>query len=218
MTSLDRSHVEEWLGGRELPWIGSNAGSTAVQFQQWHHFKEAFTPELVIQALDAVETPRRVVDPFGGSGTTALTCQLLGIDSTTLEINPFLADVIRAKLTFHDPDALREISRSLIVECRGTDAVALPEGAPSTLLEPGHNDRFVYTAAAGSQILRLVREIRKLPDDGHRSFFLAMLGGGLVELSNVVVNGKGRRYRRSWQDRPDPGVEGVNDVFLTRVE
>jgi len=41
----------------------------------------------------------RVLDPFGGSGTTALTCGFLGIDSISLEVNPFLADLIAAKLT-----------------------------------------------------------------------------------------------------------------------
>jgi hypothetical protein len=62
-------------------------------------FKEAFSPKFVVDALASMpHTPRRCVDPFGGSGTTALTCSFLGIDSVSIEVNPFLADLIEAKL------------------------------------------------------------------------------------------------------------------------
>ncbi len=44
-----------------------------------------------------------------------------------------------------------------------------------------------------------------------------MLGGALNELSNVRVNGKGRRYRGNWMDRTDPGIDGVNSVLRRRL-
>ena len=33
------------------------------------------------------------IDPFGGSETTALACQFLGAAPTTIELNPYLADL-----------------------------------------------------------------------------------------------------------------------------
>lgn len=210
--------LQEWLGDRDLPWFGTNAGASAVPFQTWHHFKEAFAPELVATALASAGGAGRVFDPFGGSGTTALTCQFLGADVTTLEVNPFLADVIRAKLAQPDAQALRRAARRLTASARKShDTPALPAGAPSTLIEPGTQGRFVFHREAAEQILRLSAAIGRLKDPFHQSFFKAVLGGTLVGLSNVVVNGKGRRYRRGWSERVDPGSDGVDEAFLART-
>ena len=46
-----------------------------------------------------------IADPFGGSGTTALAAQFLGIRPTTIEVNPFLVDLIEAKIATLDFDA-----------------------------------------------------------------------------------------------------------------
>lgn len=210
--------LQDWLGDRDLPWFGTNAGASPVPFQTWHHFKEAFAPELVATALAGVRGSGRVFDPFGGSGTTALTCQFLGADVTTLEVNPFLADVIRAKLAPLDASTLRRTARRLTASARRSEGgIALPQGAPATLIEPGVNNRFVFHREAAQQILRLSSAIGRLRDPLQQAFFRAVLGGSLVGLSNVVVNGKGRRYRRGWSERVDPGSDGVDEAFLTRA-
>lgn len=60
------------------------------------------------------ELPRRIIrlftnqgesvlDPFGGSGTTAAVCMELGRDSHTYEINPEYMQLIRSNLTRLDP-------------------------------------------------------------------------------------------------------------------
>ncbi len=50
----------------------------------------------------------------------------------------------------------------------------------------------------------------------HRRLFKVLLGGVLVELSNAVVNGKGRRYRRGWEKRRR-GAGEVDMAFSTAV-
>jgi hypothetical protein len=89
------SYVEfrQWTGDRELATIGTNAGSATIAFQGWRNFKEAFAPELVERAINETGKVRHVIDPFGGSGTTALAAQFLGAKPTTIEVNPFLADL-----------------------------------------------------------------------------------------------------------------------------
>lgn len=209
--------LQDWLGDRDLPWFGTNAGASPVPFQSWHHFKEAFAPELVATALTRLPPDGRVFDPFGGSGTTALTCQFMGIDVTTLEVNPFLADVIQAKLAPLGPTTIRRTARRLTASARRFEEhCELPAGAPPTLVEPGQRERFVFHREAAQQILRLAGAIGQLKDPFQQSFFRTILGGTLVGLSNVVVNGKGRRYRRHWTERTDPGTAGVDDKFLTR--
>ena len=77
----------------------SNQGTTEVPFQRWFRFKEAFSPKFVIDTLASLDGPvEHCLDPFGGSGTTALTCRMLGLSSTSIEVNPFLADLIEAKI------------------------------------------------------------------------------------------------------------------------
>ena len=59
--------------------------------------------ELMARAVAESTIPvQRCLDPFGGSGTTALACQFLGTEPITIEVNPFLADLIEAKLTDYD--------------------------------------------------------------------------------------------------------------------
>jgi hypothetical protein len=112
---------ERWTQGREVPTLGTNAGAEVLPFQTWRHFKEAFAPELVARAIKESErTVRRCADPFGGSGTTALTCQFLGVDPVIVEVNPYLADLIEAKLAQYDGAALtRDFGQVLRRSIRG---------------------------------------------------------------------------------------------------
>src|SRR6266581_936219 len=86
-----------WTGHRQIMSLGKNAGALPIAFQRWRNFKEAFAPEIVERAVK--ETPggvRHVIDPFGGSGTTAIAAQFLAAKPTTIEVNPYLADLIEA--------------------------------------------------------------------------------------------------------------------------
>ena len=98
MTNLAASAgFDEWTQGRALRSIGTNHGATPLAFQHWHKFKEAFAPEIVHAAVERSGIPvETVLDPFGGSGTTALASQFLGRHPVTSEVNPYLADVIEA--------------------------------------------------------------------------------------------------------------------------
>ena len=89
-----RLDFDDWIGGRSLPTVGSNAGAAALAFQSWRRFKEAFAPELVERAVRETPGPvRRIVDPFGGSGTTALAAQFLGVHPLAASIIPSPARV-----------------------------------------------------------------------------------------------------------------------------
>ncbi len=185
--------------------MGTNNGAPRLAFQEWRHFKEAFTPELVARAIDENPPPvNRCLDPFGGSGTTAVACQFLGVEPVTIEVNPYLADLIEAKLASYDPDALvRDLGRvlRLAVRRREEATLSLPDAAPETMVEPGVNGRWIFDSPIAQRIGALLAAIRSLDDDKHQRLFRVLLGGILLDVSNVVVNGKGRRYRRRWKER-----------------
>lgn len=195
----------DWTRDRSLQTMSTNAGASKVAFQTWRHFKEAFTPELVARAVEETDAPvERCLDPFGGSGTTALACQFLGVHPITIEVNPYLADLIAAKLTAYDADALvHTLGRVLkhAERVRGSVDLSLPIAAPKTMVEPGYNDRWIFDEPIAEEIAAILDAIDEVADAEYRVLLRVLLGGILLDVSNVVVNGKGRRYRRNWKDR-----------------
>jgi hypothetical protein len=185
--------------------MGTNAGAPALAFQKWRHFKEAFTPEVVARAISESDIPiRRCLDPFGGSGTTPLAAQFLGVHPIVAEVNPYLADLIEAKLSSYDVDALAmDLGRVLrrAMDVRGAAKLDVPDSAPPTMVEPGRDGRWIFDRAVASRVAALLAATNSLADPKHARLFKVLLGGILVDVSNVVVNGKGRRYRNRWKER-----------------
>lgn len=206
-------HLAAWLRGYDdtAP-VSSFVGSQDLPFQRWMKFKEAFSPKFVVDALASMpRRPRRCVDPFGGSGTTALTCAFLGVEAVTIEVNPFLADVIEAKLAPPSAFALTTDFRAVLSRARDLeDNVALlANRLPASFREPRSDSppgferspRFVYWRDALSRVLSLRLAIEACEEERSRRLLRVLLGSILVQVSNVVVNGKGRRYRSGWWKR-----------------
>lgn len=192
-----------WTGNRNVDCLATNAGTEKISFQTWQHFKEAFAPELVARAVaeSSVEVTR-CIDPFGGSGTTALACQFLGIHPTTIEVNPFLADLIESKLTSYNSDRLA-FDLGVVIRSAGKRAACDLRSwkLPPTFIEPGGNGRWIFDRLVAEEIFRLLAAITSLKTASHRRLFRALLGGILIAASNVRINGKGRRYRGGWEER-----------------
>jgi hypothetical protein len=199
----------DWIDGRQLPHFSTNAGATRLAFQNWRRFKEAFAPELIGQAFEETtaqlgRTVSNALDPFGGSGTTALACQFLGVHPTTIEVNPYLADLIEAKLSTYDIDALIEAFREVMSGDVRTIDVAFP-GAPATFVEPGVDGKFIFSREVAARLADLRERIERVGDRAARRLMLVLVGSIALDVSHVVVSGKGRRYRRRWTERPvDP--------------
>jgi hypothetical protein len=213
------SPFERWLGDREVAHLGSNDGAEPLAFQRWHHFKEAFPPELIERMIKQEKSEvESCLDAFGGSGTTALSCQLLGVSSTTIEINPFLADVIQAKVTRYAAEDLAVELDPLLAraESKQPNPREFFDQAPATFVEPGLNERWVFDAAVATRLAGLLEAIGEIGGEDVRRFYRVMVGGILAEVSNVVINGKGRRYRRNWKDRPRD-ASSVLELFAARA-
>ena len=64
----------------------------------WLRLTPAYSVHLVRELLESRSLPELpVLDPFCGTGTTQLTCAELGIPCATLDVNPFLVWLARAK-------------------------------------------------------------------------------------------------------------------------
>ena len=190
-----------------------------LAFQRWRRFKEAFAPEIVERALTesegAVET---IADPFGGSGTTALAAQMLGVEPTTIEVNPYLAELIEAKLAPIDCAEAERTARRVADEAQrrapGTEPAF--EGAPPTFVAPGVKDRYLFPEGVAREIVAYRNAIGAVTDRAIARLLRVMLASAAVAASNAVVSGKGRRYRRGWKTREE-GEGAVADHFAAGV-
>ena len=208
-------NFESWTNGRRVASLGTNAGAPVLPFQKWRHFKEAFAPEIVEQAIMSSPFPvTSCLDPFGGSGTTALACQFLGVRPVTMEVNPYLADLIEAKLTSYDVPSLITTLGNLLRSIDTFEAATDRPMAslPPTFVEPGVADRWIFDAPVARRLLAFRLAIESLPAFAARRLFTALLGGIMIGVSNAVVNGKGRRYRRGWDARRRDGAD-VDTAF-----
>lgn len=205
---LARSHapladVGGWLENySEAAPTSSNQGVGKIPFQRWFHFKEAFSPKFVTDTLGALPYKvDRCLDPFGGSGTTAVTCRMLGISSTVVEVNPFLADLIEAKLVPVSAASFcasyERLLSELVIEPHDGEPIG---GMPATMMEPGLKGRFVFAADTYATVRAILRSSAGLEPEQSR-LLRVLLGSVLVANSNVTINGKGRRYRRGWEGR-----------------
>lgn len=198
-------NAEQFLGMQDLRAPLSTAqGVKDVPFQRWFNFKEAFSPKFVIDSIE--KTPikvNKILDPFGGSGTTALTSQMLGIQPTTIEVNPFIADLVESKLQPYEIDSLIEnwISVAKNVELYSPDLDSLYAGGPSTLYKRESLERWLFDTSVLYRITQYRLSIEALTDEPNKRLLKVLLGAILVPLSNVVISGKGRRYRQNWQSR-----------------
>jgi hypothetical protein len=210
--------LERWMAcqEKEAP-VSSNQPAIAQAFQRWFKFKEAFSPQFILDCVASMEgTVNDCLDPFGGSGTCALTCQFLGIQPTTIEVNPFLADLITAKLGTYDLENLEHDFLTVLESTRHlkTSPKQFLGDAPQTMVEPGDNGRWIFSRDVAQRILNLRQAIEELKLTENRRLLKVVLGSNLIELSNVIVNGKGRRYRNSWAKRKVTPEE-VGETFKT---
>ena len=84
----------------------------------WLRLTPAYSVHLVARILDA-ESDRLggspdVLDPFCGTGTTALLCAERGLRATTTDINPFLLWLARAKCAAYAADDLARFRRAAV--------------------------------------------------------------------------------------------------------
>lgn len=197
-------HFQEWTKTRTPAVIGTNSGSDPLAFQNWHRFKEAFVPELVQRAVEetsvALGRPvRSCLDPCAGSGTTPLACQFLGVNPIAIEVNPYLADLIEAKLTVLDAELVARRCGEVLCSADEVDPLAYFSEAPPTFVEPGIDGRYLFRRDIAGRLASLLNAVFAVPELDIRRLLRVLLGTAALEVCNATVSGKGRRYRRNWE-------------------
>ena len=221
-TNSTNVSFSSWTGNRKPKSLGTNAGAAPLAFQNWRRIKEAFAPELIARAVAETTASlgrpvRTCIDPFSGSGTTPLACQFLGVIPTAIEVNPFLSDLIEAKLIPVNGQTVAARLSEILATTRVHDPASFYRGAPPTFVEPGVKGRYLFSHDVASRIASLLDAILDIEDVELRRFFRVLLGSAAVEVCNATVSGKGRRYRKNWETRQSTPFD-LDNIFVRSVQ
>lgn len=111
-------------GGSGRNGLGVFGANKSRPFHRWYPFVEGYSADLVERALAEQSSDGIVLDPFGGSGTTALAAATLGRDSVFAEVNPYLAWIADVKINQ---------SRKLAEDGNASDLRTLADEVKATL-------------------------------------------------------------------------------------
>ncbi len=90
-------------------------GNLASTRHGWLRLTPAYSVRLVDELLSSGRgAAAPILDPFCGTGTTLLSCSEHGLDCDTVDINPFLVWLARAKVDAYSVDRLAEARRGLV--------------------------------------------------------------------------------------------------------
>lgn len=141
--------------------------SKKASLHSWLKYKEGFSANLVNILLDEMGAKPGdwVMDPFMGSGTTALVCQMRGINSIGYDIMPISSVSIKAKAAVQRYD-INEI-RALIKEVEALSVPLAYSGCTPYIAitrdaYPEKNEKFLHYIAAWRDNSEYSEEVKDL--------------------------------------------------------
>ncbi len=195
-----------------------------TQIHRWYPLVEGFSSNLVKGIINEQETkPEVCLDPFGGVGTTALTCQDLGIECISIEANPFFYDVAKVKLgaknySVKELETLLSDLETSLNKKRGK--VKHPKLESKTFFEGSERLKWIFNKPSSNGIFDIVNEIDKLCVDNlvkYKSLLKVSLATILPEISNVFRNGKCLSYKKGWKDNKFSRKQ-VHNLFIKQTK
>jgi len=159
----------------------------------WFHYKEGFSPQLVWHFIEELK-PKRVYDPFMGSGTTLLAAKAKGVESEGVDVSPLSLLATRVKMRDYSERFVeegKEILRSL------DPKRPYREGWWYELFPPER----AFPKRNLHQLLSLREQIAELEGKA-RDFFMLALVSILPMVSLVVKDGGVLRIRREKRAAP----------------
>ena len=189
-----------------------------VPFHRWYSFVEGYSKEFVRRLIgEQVNMPKVCLDPFGGIGTTALTCQELGVKCYSTEVNPFFHEVATSKLK---KNYSSKVFESLIYEVErylGSPNLdnEFPKLESQTFFESEDKEKWIFNLDVAEGITDILSWIERLNEEKpkYAPLFKIALASILLKVSNVFRNGKCLSYKKNWQDN-FISRETVCEMFL----
>lgn len=170
-------------------------------FHRWYPFVEGYSREFIQSIVKEMNRDNLVcLEPFSGSGTTALELQNCGISCFAFEVNPLMYLIARVKL--ENSYEIERISYwyDYILKKRTKQRVKLTTEF-NTLYQSDEKKKWNFNTDIGIAVEKLRQTIETIPEEIYRELFKVALAAILLEVSNLYRNGKCLSYKPNWKDR-----------------
>ena len=174
----------------------------AEPFHRWYPFVEGYSREFINSIIEEMDKESLVcLEPFSGSGTTALELQNSGIKCYSFEVNPLMYLIARVKLEKNY--TLRELEKWFKYVCCEREKIEISEPTSDfkTLYKNGNQKKWNYDSNVGIAIKKLEIVIDTIEDEKYKDLLKVALASILLEVSNLYRNGKCLSYKKDWKKR-----------------
>lgn len=185
---------------------------------RWYPFVEGYSKEFIKSIIDELGKKELVcLEPFSGSGTTALELQRMGIKCISFEVNPFMYLISRVKLfdSYTYEDAKRWLD--FVLENVNNSTLLSVSSVFSTLYPGGPKRKWNLDKEVGIAVEKLRCAIKSINVQEYSDLFLVALSSILLNVSNLYRNGKCLSYKENWENT-SLSQQDVFNMFSSKVK
>lgn len=166
----------------------------------WLRLTPAYSLRIVENLILDHPHARRVLDPFCGTGTTALSAAYHGLECVTIDINPFLVWLAKVKTTYYSPEDIGATSEA----CKQVLSLVLRNAVEPYPAPPMFNIERWWSgdALAFLQLLRAAIDAVSSQESAVRSLLLVAFCRTLIALSNAAFNHQSMSFKDDGKIRP----------------
>ncbi|HVU03357.1 MAG TPA: hypothetical protein VHE30_16470 [Polyangiaceae bacterium] len=173
-------------------------GNARTSRHGWLRLTPAYSVHFVRELLEEHDGHEPVLDPFCGTGTTLLACAERGIPGATVDLNPFLVWLARAKTAAYS-EAILDESRALVRRMKARAAAR----TGATVVPGIHKIERWWDADALGALGRAAHTLRESAvGAGARDLAAIAFCRALIETANVSFGHQSMSFRK----RTDAGA------------
>ena len=172
----------------ELGLLATFRGGVHEPLHDWFPYLEGYSPRFVEHVLASfAPEAARVLDPFGGVGTTPLTVSRLGREAFYCELNPLLQQLVATKThALLASDAVRESIAQWLEATSVNLRAALLSAEPDSGLAQSYRQIFGESLFFDEATFDLILRARRLADEWHCAVAEFAPFGKLALLSALI--------------------------------
>lgn len=199
--------------------FGVFAGNRQRPIHRWYPFVEGYSADLVEWglAVSGQDNPR-IIDPFGGSGTTSLTAAEQGLDSWFCEVNPYLAWLADVKVnqTCHVTEAEQLAPLAELLALAESDSIPREPTSDAPLLAT-EGKRAYFPDGVAKQVVATLEWLDSHTDGAVREVGRAAVVVSLVP-SSCMIRRTDLRRRIASDPSPKPFAEALATTLRMVIE
>ncbi len=181
----------------------------------WLRLTPAYSVKIVEDLISRYDTPLRLLDPFCGTATTALSAAYHGHEAITTDINPFLYWLGQTKTKIYQAAVVDEADRA----CKRALQMIKRKSFQTDAAPPIYNIERWWSQSALEFLCALrpaIRSATENPDS--RDLLLVAFCRTLIAISNAAFNHQSMSFKRGDQTslafEPDMPRMFVDDVHF----